>query len=77
MNEQLLIPYIGSFLSLFLLAISFISNNEMAKKVFGYTVVILSALNLFLCATLNSNIIFSILNAGLVAMGAGSLFEND
>lgn len=77
MNESLLIPYVGSFLSLFLLAISFSSNNEMVKKVFGYMVVILSSLNLFLCATLDANLIFSILNAGLVAMGAGSLLSDD
>lgn len=75
MNESLLIPYVGSFLSLFLLAISFLLNNEMAKKAFGYMVVILSSLNLFLCATLDANVIFSILNAGLVAMGAGSLLD--
>lgn len=75
MNESLLIPYVGSFLSLFLLAISFLLNNEMAKKAFGYMVVILSALNLFLCATYDANVIFSILNAGLVAMGAGSLLD--
>jgi hypothetical protein len=77
MNESLLIPYVGSFLSLFLLAISFSSNNEMVKKVFGYMVVILSALNLFLCASLDASIIFLILNAGLVAMGAGSLLSDD
>jgi hypothetical protein len=77
MNESLLIPYVGSFLSLFLLAISFSSNNEMVKKIFAYMVVILSALNLFLCASLDANIIFSITNAGLVVAGAGSLFEND
>jgi predicted PurR-regulated permease PerM len=75
MNESLLIPYVGSFLSLFLLAISFLLNNEMAKKAFGYMVVILSALNLFLCATYDANVTFSILNAGLVAMGAGSLLD--
>lgn len=77
MNESLLIPYVGSFLSLFLLAISFSSNNEMVKKVFGYMVVILSALNLFLCAEYDASIIFSILNAGSVAMGAGSLLSDD
>jgi hypothetical protein len=75
MNESLLIPYVGSFLTLFLLAISFSSNNEMVKKTFGYMVVILSALNLLLCFSLDANIIFSILNAGLVAAGVGSLLD--
>ena len=77
MNEQLLIPYVGSFLSLFLLAISFSVKNEMSKKAFTYSVVILSALNLFLCASVDSNILFSILNAGLVVIGAGSLLSDD
>lgn len=75
MNDQLLIPYIGSFLSLFLLAISFSVKNEMSKKSFGYAVVILSALNLFLCFSLSAHVLFLILNAGLVAVGAGSLLD--
>jgi hypothetical protein len=76
MNEQLLIPYVGSFLTLFLLAISFSSKNEMARKVFSYMVIVLAALNLYICASLDANIIFSILNAGLVAAGAGALLED-
>ena len=77
MNEQLLSPYIGSFLSLFLLAISFSMKNEMTKKSFTYSVVILSALNLFICASIDANILFSILNAGLVAIGAAGLLSDD
>lgn len=77
MNEALLIPYVGSFLNLFLLAISFSTNNEMSKKTFLYSAIILSALNLFICYTLQANDLFFILNAGLIAFGAGSLLSDD
>jgi hypothetical protein len=77
MNETILIPYIGSFLSLFLLAVSFSVKNEASRKAFTYALIILSALNLYLIATLEGHILFLILNGGLLAQGASSLLSND
>jgi hypothetical protein len=77
MNDQLLIPYIGSFLSLFLLAVSFSLKNETARNSFTYALIILSALNIYLCAVLDANVLFLILNGGLVAQGAANLLADD
>jgi len=77
MNEQILIPYLGSFLSLFLLAVSFSVKNETSKKAFTYALIILSALNLYLIAVMEGHFLFLILNGGLLAEGAGGLLSND
>jgi hypothetical protein len=77
MNEQILIPYVGSFLSLFLLAISFSFKTKNENNYFFYATLVLSLINIFISATLGADQIFLLLNAG-IALGAlfGSI-END
>jgi hypothetical protein len=77
MNETILIPYIGSFLSLFLFAVSFSTKNETSRKAFTYALILLSALNLYLIAMMEGHVLFLILNGGLLAQGASSLLSDD
>jgi heme O synthase-like polyprenyltransferase len=77
MNEQLIIPYLGTFLSLFLISFSFlVKQNETARKMFIYSGIILSALNLFLCYSFNANDLFFVVNGGAIAVGAGGLLDD-
>ena len=77
MNEQIIIPYLGSFLSLFLIAIHAVIDSYRGKIAFAYSIVILSSLNLVLCYTFGSAEVFKLLNVGLIVYGAGGLFSDD
>ena len=69
MNETLLIPYVGSFLSLFLLAVSFSFKTKNETPYFYYITLILSMVNIFICTSLGADQLFLLLNAG-VGIGA-------
>lgn len=75
MNEQIIIPYLGSFLSLFLVGIMSFLQTRWSKTIFSYILIVLSALNIYLCGYFDANQIFIILNIGLIVLGAGSLFD--
>lgn len=77
MNEQILIPYLGSFLSLFLIGIQSLTKGDFAHNVFSYMIVLLSALNIILCVQFGASDIFLILNGGLIVYGAGGLFAHE
>lgn len=77
MNEQLIIPYLGTFLSLFLISFSYLIENEYAKKMFIYSSIILSALNLFLCFSFGANDIFFVVNGGAMVFSLGGLLGDD
>lgn len=72
--QSVFIPLIVSLIGLILLAVSF-AVGDGTSKVLRYSSIVVGALSLYLCFTLDADNFFSIMNAGIIAFGVGSLLD--
>jgi hypothetical protein len=75
--QTLYIPSIGAIISLLLISISFVVTSTMAAKSLRYAGIIFASLNLYISTLLGASTLLAILSAGLIAIGTGSLLDED